>query len=504
MELSHPQAVIRLQDIAAELERLGNIEDPTADQEQQFDELTREYAQVDKHRKKLERDAALARVRGSAQATERRPAALDLRTERGSSVEPGSQHGNDYDRDPLLNPDDVRTGRFRNPWDLSEVRSFSRSREEVNQELRARAICAVERMSGANDKIRGVATDVLERFDDINASIAKLALATSSPEYLRAWGKVAMGRNHLITEPERNALERALSLTDAEGGYLVPFQLDPTLVLTSTGTRNPIRQISRKVVATGDIWNGVSASDVVWNWRPEEEEATDDSPAFGPLAIPNHKANGFVPISIEAMGDAQNITAEVGRLLARGKDTLEATALTVGTGVNQPTGIVTALAASAGGISIVTAAGEAFTIADLYTLDGALPTDFRSGASYVANRGIFNLVRQFDTAGGANLWERIGADVPNQLLGRPAYEAENMDATWNPAVAGDNYVLIYGDFENYVITDRIGMTVEFIPHLFGPTRRMPTGQRGWYAWYRVGADSVNDNGFRMLNIETAV
>lgn len=503
MELSHPQAVIRLQDITAELERLGAIESPTPEQEQQFDELTREFGQTDKHRRKLERDAALDRVRSSATAVDRRPSALDLRTERGSN-EPGSQHGDDYDRDPLLNPDDVRSGRFRNPWDLSEVRTFSRSREEVTQELRARALCAVEKMSGTNDKVRSAATHVLESFDDVDGSIARMALATSSPEYLRAWSKVAMGRDNLMSADEQRALERALSLTDAEGGYLVPFQLDPTLVLTSVGTRNPIREISRKVVATGDVWNGVSASDVVWSWRPEEEEATDDSPAFGPLAIPNHKANGFVPISIEAMGDAQNITAEVGRLLARGKDTLEATALTTGTGVNQPTGIVTALVASAGGVSIVTAAGETFALADLYSLDNALSSDFRSGAVYLANRGIYNLVRQFDTQGGANLWERIGADVPNQLLGRPAYEAENMDATWNPAVTGDNYVMIYGDFENYVITDRIGMTVEFIPHLFGPTRRMPTGQRGWYAWYRVGADSVNDNAFRMLNIETTL
>jgi len=60
-------------------------------------------------------------------------------------------------------------------------------------------------------------------------------------------------------------------------------------------------------------------------------------------------------------------------------------------------------------------------------------------------------------------------------------------------------VLLYGDFENYVIADRIGMTVEFIPHLVGTNRR-PTGQRGWYAYYRVGADVVNVDGFRLLKM----
>ena len=72
-----------------------------------------------------------------------------------------------------------------------------------------------------------------------------------------------------------------------------------------------------------------------------------------------------------------------------------------------------------------------------------------------------------------------------------------MDGVIN--AAQENYALIYGDFSNYVIADRIGTTVEFIPHLFGANRR-PTGQRGWYAHFRVGADIVNDAAFRMLNV----
>ncbi|CNG99042.1 phage major capsid protein%2C HK97 [Mycobacterium tuberculosis] len=63
----------------------------------------------------------------------------------------------------------------------------------------------------------------------------------------------------------------------------------------------------------------------------------------------------------------------------------------------------------------------------------------------------------------------------------------------------ENYSLIYGDFSNFVITDRLGMAVEFIPTLFGSNRR-PTGQRGWFAYYRTGSDSVNDNAFRLLNV----
>ncbi|MBX6382030.1 MAG: phage major capsid protein [Microbispora sp.] len=497
MELSHPQAVIRLQDITAELERLGEKKDLTTEDEQLFDELTREFAQVDAHRRKLERDAALAKVRSAVQVTDRLPAAAALRTERGTPV--NSSDG--YDTDPILNPDSVEDCRFRNPWDLSEVRTWSRSKQEINAEMRARAKSAVERMGGANDHVRSAATSIIEQFDDGDARISRLCLATSSPEYLRAWSKMAAGRRELVTAEEQRALERAMSLTDSAGGYLVPFQLDPTVIITANGSRNQIRQVARQVVATGDVWNGVSSGAVAWSWDAEATEVSDDATTFAQPSIPVYKAAGFVPISIEALEDAANVTAEVARLLSFGRDTLEAAAFTTGTGVGQPTGIVTALAGTASEIPVTTA--ETFALADIYKLDGALPARYRANASWLANRAIYNLVRQFDTSGGAGLWERLPGDVPPMLLGRPALEAEDMDATWDTAAAGDNYIMIFGDFSNYVIADRVGMQVEFVPHLFGNSNR-PTGQRGWYAYYRVGAGVVNSAAFRLLNLETTV
>lgn len=486
MELSHSQAVIRLKDIQAELERLGDKTDLTSEDEQAFDELTREFADVDAHRRQLERTAALERVRSATKTTERRPAAVKIEGGTPTSSRDG------YDVDPILHPDSVEDRRFRNPWDLSEVRSFGRSSAEVGLELRSRALSAVEKMSGANDAVRAAATDIIERWDDDKATIARMCLATSSPEYLRAWSKLARGRGHMVSPEEQRALERAMSLTDSAGGYLVPFQLDPTVIITSAGSLNQIRQIARSVVATGDVWNGVSAGEVSWRWAAEGSEAGDNAPTFAQPTVPIHKADGFVPISIEALSDEANVTAEVGRLLAQGKDTLEAAAFATGTGSGQPTGIVTALTGTSSEVNV---AGTSLALADVYAVDDALPARYRGMAAWLANRAIYNDVRQLSDA-NTQAWERLGADVPPQLLGRNAYESENMDGAITAAQS--NYVLIYGDFSNYVIADRVGMTVEFIPHLVGTNRR-PTGQRGWYAFYRVGADSVNDGAFRMLD-----
>lgn len=491
VQLSHPQAKIRLKDIETELERLGAQEKLTADDEKTFDELTREFAEVDDHRRQLERTAALERVRSVSTVSERRPAATAI--ERGHNA-------NGYDADPILNPDSVEDHRFRNPWDLSEVRTFGRPKGQIGQELRSRALCAIEKMSGADDQVRGAATTIVERWDDGDSRIAKLVLATSSPEYMRAWSKCAAGQGHMLAPQEQAALERAMSLTDSAGGYLVPFQLDPTVIITANGSRNQIREAARTVVATGDVWNGVSSGAVSWSWDAENSEVSDDSTTFAQPTVPVHKAAGFVPISIEALEDEANVTQEVARLLAFGKDTLEAAAFTTGSGSGQPTGLVTALAGGSSEVAPTT--GETFAAADIYKMDNALPARYRANASWIANRAIYNLVRNFDTSGGAQMWERIAADVPPMLLGRPALEAEDMDGVFSAAATANNYVLAYGDLQSYVIADRVGMTVEFIPHLFATGNNRPSGSRGWYAYYRVGADVVNPGALRLLNIAT--
>lgn len=492
MELSHSQAVIRLRDIQAELERLGDKDDLTVEDEQLFDELTREFGEVDNHRRQMERRSALERVRSATSAVERGPAALKI--ERGTPV----NKSDGYDLDPILHPDSVEDRRFRNPWDIGEVRQFGRDPDEVNQELRARALCAIEKMPGANDRIRESGTRILERWDDRNSYIARLVLHTSSPAYMRAWCKKARDPQGAdFTAEERLAWQqaeafRAMSLSDSAGGYLVPFQLDPTVIITGDISVSEIRRVARQVVATGDVWNGVSSGAVSWSWDAEGAEVSDDATTFAQPSIPINTARGFVPISMEALADEANVTATVAELLAEGRTDLEAAAFVTGSGAGQPTGIVTALTGTA---SELTAAGTAsFVLDDLYDVHGALAARYRRMASWLGNTLTYNLIRQFDTSGGGGFWTNLGNGTPELLLGRQVLEAEDMAGT----LTTGSKILVFGDFRNYVVADRVGMTVEFIPHLFHTSNNRPSGQRGWFASYRTGADSVNDGAFRML------
>lgn len=480
--LSHKQAVNRLKDIRDEAERIASKESRTLEDDRSFAELVAEADVLDEHIRRLERDADIARVRAAA--------------ERGHTERGDDPYGEITER--TLNPDSVKERRFRDPWDLSEIRA-GLAPSALASEYRARALSAIERMPATDDKRREVMTRFIERFETRDARMSQLALAISSEAYVSAFGRILANRGEtsLLESEEREALMRAMSLTDAQGGFLIPFQLDPSVINTADGSVNEVRQMSRVVVAVSDVWNGVSSSGVTSRWAGEATEAGDDSPSFEQPTVPVHKLDIFVPISIEGLQDMQNVAQEVAEMIAFEKEERESTAFVTGTGSGQPTGIVTALDANASS-EVAAATADEINLVDVYALDDQLPARYRRRGSWLAHRGIYNAIRQFDTAGGAALWETLGGDVPSLLLGRPPREAENMES--NPAAtagASNDNILAFGDFMNYVIADRIGTTVEFIPHLFGTNNR-PTGQRGWYAYARVGADSVNDGAFRLL------
>jgi hypothetical protein len=87
-----------------------------------------------------------------------------------------------------------------------------------------------------------------------------------------------------------------------------------------------------------------------------------------------------------------------------------------------------------------------------------------------------NTLRPFETASGALKFPGLQS-TPMSLLGRTAYENSNQeDGTFDAAATANNYVLLYGDFTNFVIADRLGSTIELVSHLVGANRR-PTGQR---------------------------
>jgi HK97 family phage major capsid protein len=321
---------------------------------------------------------------------------------------------------------------------------------------------------------------------------ARQFLLTGGPVYRRAFWKQMVGT------PLDRLEQRALSLAGSGGGFAIPFALDPSIIPTSNSVVNPARALARLVTISGaNTWQGVTSPAITASYAAEGTEATDNSTTLVQPQVTVQKAQAFVPFSIEVVEDWPALESEFGRLLQDAKDDLEGVQFVTGVGTTVfPQGFVV-------GTTVTSAAttGLVVTAADVYALEAALPPRFRPRESFVANRGIYNKIRGIDTAGGAALWLYMAQGLVTQaptpgntgatLLGRGAWEASGMQAT----VVNATKIMVVGDFSYYLIVDRIGMTVELVPHIFGAANRFPIGQRGLYAYWRNSAKVLSASAF---------
>lgn len=107
---------------------------------------------------------------------------------------------------------------------------------------------------------------------------------------------------------------------------MVPFTLDPAILLTSAGSFNPLRRISRGGPDRHRPVGGVTSAGVTAEWLAAAAQAADPSPTLVQPNIPVHKGSAFVPYSYEVGLDAVNFAREIQGLLIDAADQLQATA----------------------------------------------------------------------------------------------------------------------------------------------------------------------------------
>jgi HK97 family phage major capsid protein len=329
--------------------------------------------------------------------------------------------------------------------------------------------------------------------------MARHLLITGSPIYRQAFRKalsasIGLGGSGLSREEQR-----ALGLGATVGGQAVPFTLDPTVIPTSNSVVNPARALGRNETLVGsNTWNGISSGAIVAARAAEAAVASDNSPTMLAPTATVTKAQAFVPFSVEIEEDWVGMENELASLFQDAKDDEEGAAFVTGSGAGvNPQGFVTGATTT-----FAAPTGLTVTALSMYNFEATLPPRFRPNESFVANRGIYNVVRGIDTAGGAALWLYISQGLVTQaptpgntgatLLGRGAWEASAMQAT----VVNATKIMVVGDFNYFLILDRIGMHIELIPFLFGAGQgNLPVGQRGVYAWWRNTSKVLSASAF---------
>jgi HK97 family phage major capsid protein len=379
--------------------------------------------------------------------------------------------------------------------------------DDPRSAIRSEALRANERAEFLPAASRAYMERAIRDDDDPNNGLARATIALSDRNYFRAFSKLLndpVSGAHLWTPEERQAVQRvkdeARSLTLATsgtaGGFLVPYELDPQILIANAGAISPLRQISKVVTTSQNVKKFVTSLGVTTHWDPEETETTDDSPTLLQPSITCKKGAGFVQVDYELFEDS-DIAQQVGNVLADAKAVQEALSFTI-TQSNGPNGIITALVA-AGGSTVIATASNVLAQADLYTNQASLPARWRPNAKWMMNLSIINGFRQLPQATGLNYSIINDSTSPPTALGWPVYENSNMDGTLTGAAA--DYAVLSGDFHQFAIVDRIGTSIELIPNLMGANRR-PIGSRGFYMHWRTGSDVLIPDAFRLSNYST--
>jgi len=458
----------RMTSVRSELLELSEVEEPTEEQSSRFTELETEFDTLETER------APLAAKADKIEAI--RSAALDPR-----NVEDGFGGRNlNIKADPFENLEQLR---YAAPGD---------------ENIRARAITAL-----TDVHYRGVKDSQIERAVELVETIpgaGAYALAHGSPAYRSAFGTYmrAHGEHPLYNPQESEALRAAMSLTTTTGGFALPTLLDPTLIHTGTATKNPLRAISRVVTGTQNVWHGVSVGNVTTYWKAEGSAMTEGSPTYAGPTVTAAALTAYLTASYEIFEDS-DLQSQLPGLIGEAFDFAEGTAFVLGSGSTAPKGVVTAISATAGSTVTATTRGS-FTTAsavDVFAVVNAIPSRYEASASWVANKAIFNVIRQMSATGGAGslFWTNFNNDAlgAQPLLGSPIVQASDM-AT---AQTSGTILAILGDFSQFLIYDRIGTSVEFMQNVVDGSG-LPTGQRGLVAHKRVGSDVTDINAFRFL------
>jgi HK97 family phage major capsid protein/HK97 family phage prohead protease len=397
-----------------------------------------------------------------------------------------------------------------NVFDLTEYHTRSTSQDHMSRLLEDGAKRAVDGFRYPNPAVNQADTsEVVERLlaqDGPDKEVAQRLLIHGSPTYRSAFWKKLSGQP-LNAEEQRVMAQgmqleaRALTVS-ATGGVTVPVQIDPTVLLSSTGAINPFRQVSKQVQTTSYQWQGVTSTGITAQYRAEGVAMTDNSPTLVAPTINPERADAFVPFSWEAGQDWGGLEADMAMMFADAKDVLEATKFASGAGhaSNEPQGVLIG-AGTVVGSSATTTVGTV----DIYALEAALPVRFQPNAVWLATPALFSRIRS-QAALGSNsggIWaDSLQVGQPARLLGYPAYKASSVGTAGNLAVSvASTKWGIFGDFSKFAIVDRIGMQVKYVDTLFNGNTAggiaYPNGQSGIVLYWRNSSGVLTSNAFRV-------
>lgn len=279
--------------------------------------------------------------------------------------------------------------------------------------------------------------------------------------------------------------------TPAEGGYTVAqeYYRELTKAMKAEGG---IRSVSR-IIQTG---TGAKMNFPAADATSEEGEIVGENQAvtLGETTFGNKTLDAFkysskkIALPFELLQDSMfDLEGYIKELLAVRIGRITNKHFTVGTGSNQPQGIVPASAAGKVGAAGQTAS---VTYDDLIDLEHSVDPAYRGNAVYLMHDMTVKALRKIVDANKRPIFVpgyEVGSPggEPDRLLGRPIHISQEM-----PTMAANAKSILFGDFSKYLIREVMDLTL----FRMADSNFILNGQIGFVAFNRQGGGLIDVGG----------
>lgn len=281
--------------------------------------------------------------------------------------------------------------------------------------------------------------------------------------------------------------------TSSEGGYTTSPEYQRSLE-QAMRAYGGMRQVATTIrTATGTTLNFPTADATAEEGEIVGQNAavTGGETSFGNATLDVFKySSKKIALPFELVQDAFiDIEAYVQGLLAIRLGRITSKHYTIGTGVNQPRGLITAI-----GAGKVGATGQTGSVSydDLIDLEHSVDPAYRAapGVGFMMHDQSVKVVRKIKDTNGRPIFvpgyeSSNPGGAPDRLLGRPIYICQEM-----PQMAANAKSIAFGQLSKYVVRDVMDLT------LFRMTDSAFTllGQIGFVAFMRSGGNFVDAGG----------
>ena len=350
--------------------------------------------------------------------------------------------------------------------------------------------------------------------------LSRRIIATGSPVYKRAFNKLLVNNGNvaMLTQEEQRGTALAMGVTTT-GGFLVPYGFDPTIIAIGAHTTiNPYRRTCRTVDIVGtNIWHALTSTAAVATRTTEAAAAIESGPTLAQPSYQPVRIQTQITYSIEAAQDRPSLAADLGVLIGEAKDNEEENIFSVGALSTTSIGMGAPYGTSGAYTGYETVGSVTLAVADLYGVEAALPIRHRANAQWYMSRSTIRYAQTLETTSGIlfNAIQNFGSGAAYAAVGNPAQDAYgntglkllgypvNEAPSMQSAKTSHYTFATLANPETFVIVDRVGMEVEFIPFIFGAGQgNLVTGQRALYAIWRNVAMPINVDGGRMMDYKT--